>query len=243
LIPKSIRDAGVIQAASSFTTAPLYYYEQGTTTPAGLIVELVGAAVKHMGLKISYQQIPYTGLIAALNSQKVDVGVGHWGSTPENVAAINVIGTNKSTTGLTSPKVYKKFTDACGARLGATQGSSSAVSDFPILAAACTKANLPAPILSQYQAVTAAIVALQSGRIDGYLGASILGLPYKGLHMNLIGDFPGNVGGFIVQKEATNLGKAFAAALNETIADGAYAKIMAKYDVPKSLWLKKSTLL
>lgn len=244
LIPQNILDAGVIRAGSSLTLYPLYFYEEGTNNETGLIVDVVNDAVERvMGLKIEYQQIPYAGLITALDSEKIDIGVGHFETTEASTTATNIVSTNLSTAAVTSrdDTNYEDKTNVCGAKLGISRGAPNIV-DFDAINEACAEAGLPDATLSEFQGAGDMVVALQSARIDGYLGSSILGAPVDGVHLNLIGAFQSIHGGFAVNKGNDDLAEALAAAINVSIAEGGYEKIVTKWEVPEELWIEESVV-
>jgi len=64
---------GVLQAGSDIAYAPIEFFEEGTTTPLGLDIDLGDALAEELGVRIEFINTGFDGIIGALNVSRFDV--------------------------------------------------------------------------------------------------------------------------------------------------------------------------
>ncbi|WP_160573831.1 transporter substrate-binding domain-containing protein [Actinomadura physcomitrii] len=251
LVPHDIRSAGVVKGASSFTTPPLYTFADDGKTPSGVLVQLVDNAAALLGLKVSWSQIPYAGIVPALNSGKADLSGSQFSSTAANLQAANILSIYKNTVGLSvlakNKGTYGDLTGACGKTFAVIRGSSIEAPALAKIDAACRSAGRPAARSAAYAGAADAYTAVRSGRVDGFLDslapANEVTERTKGVFaVAFAGRFDVYDSGFAIAKRRPDLAKAFAAAFDASLKNGSYQKIMARWKMPQVLYASKAQL-
>lgn len=236
LVPADIRSKGTLAGGASFDTQPMNFLNQGNK-PAGVIIDLLDGAAAKLGLSIKWSQIPYSGLIPALQSKRIDIAGAQISKTPENDGVVNLLAFYKISSSLLVPagKNYKSQTDACGTKFGITTGSTVNKNIADAINNACKAAGKAELQYLYYQSFAAGEDALKSGRIDSFLNSTpqilLAAKADKSVHATLVGKFGARDTGVALPKEDTALTKAFQAAFDAMIADGEYKKILAKWDL------------
>ena len=64
---------GVLQVGSDIAYAPIEFFEEGTTTPLGLDIDLGDALAEELGVRIEFINTGFDGIIGALNVSRFDV--------------------------------------------------------------------------------------------------------------------------------------------------------------------------
>lgn len=241
-IPADIVEAGAIKAGSSFTTVPLYYYDEATGEPAGIYIDLIDEIGARLNLPIDWIEYALEEQPLGVASGSIDFGAGaSFVSSPENIDQFNVVGLLYSSVGLVSySDEYTELTDMCGMQIGYNVVGRVATSDWDnIIVPACEEAGLPLPTASTFSGLGDGLLALQSGRVEGVLAGSMVGVPTNppGLYMTLIDQFPATVYGLIINAELTEWGEALAEVISMMIEDGTYAEIVSEHGLAQSLWL------
>lgn len=83
---EKVREAGVMTAGSSAAYPPFEYVENGTLV--GFDVDLAAELGKRMGVEIEFEKIDFKGIIAALQSSRVDSLITALTFTPERAERI-----------------------------------------------------------------------------------------------------------------------------------------------------------
>jgi polar amino acid transport system substrate-binding protein len=63
---------GVLQVGSDIAYAPIEFFEEGTTTPLGLDIDLGNALAEELGVRTEFTNSGFDGLIGALNVSRFD---------------------------------------------------------------------------------------------------------------------------------------------------------------------------
>lgn len=172
----SVREAGVMTAGSSAAYPPFEYVENGELV--GFDVDLAGELGKRMGVEIEFQKIDFKGIIAALQSGRVDSLITALTKTPERAeriafsvpyydAGIGAIVGKDS--GITAPD------DLAGKTVGVQLGSSGE---------RYVRQDLGDKVgdIKTYDSIVLAINDLKNGRVDAVVN------PLPVLSFNLKGD-------------------------------------------------------
>lgn len=236
LVPKDIRSKGWISGGSNFNGRPLDHYSSGTK-PDGVLIDILAGAAARMGLKIRWTQISYSGLIPALQSGRIDIAGAQISPTPASKDVVNFLAFYKGSSSLLVRKgtSYKTNTDACGTRFALTAGSILDKTTADGINKQCAAAGKPGLKDQGYPSLSAAEVALRAGRIDSFLFGTPQSLYAAKADPRLAVTLSGQLGirdtGVALAKKNPELTKAFKASINSMIADGEYAKILAKWDL------------
>lgn len=239
VLPAGVRRSGTLTVASSFTTPPLYALGQDAETPTGIFVDLLENAGNHLGVKIKWRQIPFTGQIPALKSGKIDVAASQYTPNSSVLGAANIVGMIGSSLSLlipaANPRRIANAGDTCGLRIALTRGAPDSLDVANDLKKGCRRAGRAVPSFTLMDAGDAR-TALRSGKVDGY----VLSTPSclyarktdpKTYGIALKGAFKKQTAGILVSHEDTGLAKALAAAFVASMRDGTYRKIATIWDL------------
>jgi polar amino acid transport system substrate-binding protein len=251
-LPASLRESGTLVVGNGSAGGgqpPLGFTADDNKTPIGVEIDIAYLVASVLGLKADIRTTSWENLFLGLDSGKFQVGISNIGVS----------------------ELRKEKYDFASYRLGlhafeAKKGSGLKVTGPADIAGKIVavgsgtlqeailvdwnKQNVAAgrkPVtIKYYQQSADTYLALQSGRIDLYLGPN----PNASYHVatrqetEIVGTVSSSypVQGLVAvaTKKGNGLAKPFADALNAAIADGSYAKVLAKWGlqaeaVPKSL--------
>ncbi|MFE6623343.1 ABC transporter substrate-binding protein [Streptomyces sp. NPDC057740] len=243
LLPADVREAGTLRVGSSVAGPPSAYYPNGTDKePAGLDIDLADAVAKVLGVRLERQDASFETILPALDSGKYDVGTGNFGVTSERLKTIDFatyiddgqgFAVKKGNT--TLKKKVTDLTELCGLTIGTGAGTTFEAT-LTAHKGVCDKAGKKPYDVKVYSENGATLTALQQGRIDVIM-STINGLRHQAAQAasqtTFLGEFHRLDVGFAFKK-GSPLTKAFQAAVNELIKDGAYARILTKWGTAAS---------
>jgi polar amino acid transport system substrate-binding protein len=243
-LPAAVRDSGKLVVGSGSAGGglpPLAFTADDNKTPIGVEIDIAHLVASVLGLKAEVQTTSWENLFLGLDSGKYQVGISNIGVS----------------------ELRKEKYDFATYRLGLHAFEAKRPADIAGKTIAVGSGTLQEAILldwnkqnlaagraaatpKYYQSATDYYLALESGRVDLYLGPN----PTVTYHVATAGkteivgtvssSYPvqGLVG--ITTKKGNGLVKPLADALNAAIADGSYAKVLRKWGlsgeaVPKSL--------
>ncbi|WP_413738379.1 transporter substrate-binding domain-containing protein [Sodalis sp. RH21] len=232
LLPQSIKDSGALRIAVPDTGKPLAYKEGGELK--GMDVDLAQSVAAVLGLKADISLIPFATALTGLQSNKFDISYGEFYVTTERLKIADFV-TNWQdySTFLVKknqPFQAKTLADICGHKVGAMAGSA----ELATLKSASSKCTDKAPAISAFPSINNAVLALNSGRVDGVLinrgGAQESIRVDAGL--NASGEIGGGPTATAVARNANSgqLLQALKGAYDRLIQNGEYAKILDKND-------------
>jgi len=237
LLPKEIRDAGVLRFAGDFTSAPAAYFDDKHAM-RGSDYELCNAIAAHLGVKSEWTNLPFGGLIPALGAGRADATCSAMYITPERSQVLAFVPYRLSGHGAAvlkwNPKHVHNLGDICGLAAVEVLGT---VYEKTIKeqSKACVAAGKPAADLKTF--ATAADVAeqLADGRADVWLaGDGILDYYMRkrpGVFEKAFTRKDLKLIGIGINPRDLALGKAVSRALKVMKADGSYRAILAKYGI------------
>ena len=238
-LPASVRASGKLILGTTLQpgTSGLPHAGQVNGQNVGLDVDLRNAVAKILGVSWDVQNGTFATVIPGVQNGKYQVGMNNFGATREREQVVDFATyLNDGQAFLGAPGLglsrISTITDACGHSIGIAPGST-----FQTLltsnAAKC-KASGKKPWTVQYYADNAPIIlGLENGKLDLYFGPT-LSLKYDAAHISgttFLGQISSTPVGFVTAK-GSPLTEVLSAAVNQLIADGGYAKIFAKWDVP-----------
>ncbi|NNG37253.1 transporter substrate-binding domain-containing protein [Nakamurella aerolata] len=242
LVPADIRKRGTLVVTGSAGSAPpLRFYADDDKTVIGAETDLAYLFADVLGLKVELRAADWAQNFVQIDSGKADAFISNVTVTEQRKQKYDFatyrkddvafeVGKNVSGA-ITRPK------DAAGLKIAVSSGTNQEQ-----LLLDWNKQNQAAglqPIeISYYQNATDYYLALGSGRIDAYLGPN----PSAAYHVAVTGQtrIAGVVSGAgdalqgeiaVLTKKGNGLAPAYAAAINETIANGSYAKVLGRWNL------------
>ncbi|UKD57077.1 transporter substrate-binding domain-containing protein [Amycolatopsis sp. FU40] len=246
LVPADIHAKGTLAGGASFDTRPMNFYSPGNK-PDGVLLDLINAASAKLGLTVKWAQVPYAGLIPALQSKRVEIAGAQITKTPENKGVVNLLAFYKASSSLlvSQGRVYHSETDACGTRFGLTSGSTINQNIANSINAKCKAAGKPALQYLYFPSFNAGQDAVRSGRVDSMVNSApqiqLATKADKTLGATLVGQLAARETGIALPKDYGALTQAFKAAFNAMITDGTYKKILDKWDLASMAVAKAET--
>ncbi len=234
-LPDAIRQAGVLHLATNSTYAPMEFHDPATDELKGLDVDLADAIAGRLGVRITWTDVAFEQLVPALATGRTDFILSGFSDRPsrrDTIDFVDYLHTGPQFFTLESGTA-KSPVDLCGLKVGTVRSTS-----FPTEIATWSKANCEAagkPAI-QYVAGENSIDVrsqLKQGRIDAAVQGSET-LPYAqsnepGKYRLLGTPIAQGYQGIAFRKDAGPLREAVTAALAGLIADGSYARILAKW--------------
>ena len=231
-------DAGKLSWGTSATFPPFEYMQN--TTPVGFDVDMVAAIARQMKLESSVAQIAFTGLIPAIEGKRIDLIVSGMYINPQRTQVIDMIPYvyvgNQVVVLTGNPKHITGKDGLCGLNVAAPVGTVFETSAKEA-SAACKSAGKPEIDLLSLTGTVNCALALTQGRAD----AIIVSTPVVGALMT---DTPGayatagapwdttTLMGIGVRKDNPALKDAVDKALKAIVADGSYAALIKKWNMP-----------
>lgn len=237
-VPAKIREAGVLVGGSDNAYAPWSYLagEDGQT-PEGIDVDLGEAIAAKWGLTYESRTAPFDSILPALGS-KYDIGINAFSVTNERMKVVNFV-TYFYSTSLWAVKAGNPSgfnpEDICGANL-AMQSGTWHEEQVTLISEQCVADGKPAVTILPFGQQTEALTRVAAGGADATIsGDSQIALAVKNSEGTLetmkaygvMGE--SGVNGIPVPKDDMELTQLVADTLNDLIADGTYAELMAAW--------------
>jgi len=226
---------------------PLEFRDPATGVLTGFDVELGNAIAAEVGRRAVWQETSFDQMLAALQTGRVDAilsGMSDVATRHDAASFVDYLRTAPQF--LIQQARAGEFTEAaalCGRKVGASRRTL-----FPKNIAAWSEANCPADRQIVFVGTDGSADArsqLKQGRIDAAVQGNET-LPYvmdqePGAFQTLGAPFGGSLNGIALAVKDTALQQAVAAALDAMIADGSYAKLLAKWKLTPNA-LEKATI-
>ncbi|MCF3120110.1 ABC transporter substrate-binding protein [Streptomyces arenae] len=240
LVPEDVRKRGTLRlGGGADSTAPLGFYATDDKTRIGSEVDLAVLVADTLGLKPVFEEVSWENLFVGLDSGKFDGVFGNVTVTEERKEKYdfatyrldNIAFEVKKGAGWT----VKGPKDVAGKSVAVSSGTNQEkiLVDW---SRRNEKAGREPVDITYFQKDSDYYLALQSGRIDAYLGPS----PAVSYHVASAGrsEVAGSLsgGGDSLQgeiaattKKGSGLVDAYAAAIDHAIKDGSYAKVLKRW--------------
>lgn len=234
-VPDAIKERGALNLAVSSTYPPMEYVDPDTGELTGFDIDLGEAIADKLGLEINWSKSTFPQLIPSLTTGRTDFilsGLSDRESRRETMDFVDYLRTGAQYL-VAADGSAQEITDICGKKVGSTRSTS-----YPAAIEAWSKENCeangkPAVVFVPAENAVDARDQLRQGRTDAIVQGTET-LPYviktdPGRYRILGEPFTLGYAGIAFRKEDTQFRDAVAAALDEVIADGTYAEILAKY--------------
>src|SRR6266511_2370208 len=222
-LPSAIQQSKEIKVDSDIAYAPVEFYKEGTQEVQGIDWDLAQALGQKLGVKVTFANTTFDGIIPALKAKRFDFIYYFKAGTSILVKKGN-------------PQGIQSLDDLCGKTIALQKGTSQ-VDVATEQQVKCKSAGKPAIKILTYDKDTDAQLQLRTGRavadmndfpVAAYAAQTVGG----GNDFEVVGQQIGaGPYGIAVRKSDTQLRDALQEALKAAIADGAYAKVLQKWNV------------
>ncbi|HJQ06183.1 MAG TPA: ABC transporter substrate-binding protein [Nocardioides sp.] len=238
LLPAAIKQSGVVKVASGVSFPPMEYFASDNRTVLGFDADLGKALGEVLGVKFTFVNTNFDGIIAGLTAHRFDLGLTSMIDKKERQANVDFVDYLSSGVSFLvskgNPKGLTSGDSLCGHPVAVEKGSTGDI-EADALSADCTKAGKQAIAKQAYPDQASAVQALQSGRADAVLALDLT-LAYnvkQAPNQFEIGSKPFDTLpiGIPVPKDDTQLRDAVQAALKAIEANGTYQQLLAKWNL------------
>jgi polar amino acid transport system substrate-binding protein len=227
---------GVLQVGSDIAYAPMEFFEEGTTNPEGLDIDLGDALAEELGVGVTFINTGFEGMVDALKVERFDVIMSSMTIDEDRLKQIDFVPYFNAGTDILVPKGNPKgiggMEDLSGltvaAQLGTVQVKQLKAANEDLKAAGKAEINIVT-----FDVNPLAVEQLRLGRADAVLADSPVvandallsdgKLEAVGLALE---SAPYGIG---VRKTSTELKAAVEGALQKVIDDGTYDDILKKW--------------
>ncbi|GAA3503305.1 ABC transporter substrate-binding protein [Streptomyces prasinosporus] len=239
-VPEKIRKRGTLEIVdSSGSAAPLTFFATDNKTIIGVEPDIASLVADVLGLKLHVNTVSWENIFVGLDSAKYDVGFSNITVTEERKEKYDFATYREDNLGFEAKKGSGLKITGPEDVAGKTVAVSSGTNQEKLLiewSKENEKAGRKPVDIKYYQNDSDTYLALQSGRIDLYLGPN----PTAAYHAattgktEVVGTYSGagsTLQGLIAAttKKDSGLVKPLADALNHVIENGTYAKVLKRW--------------
>ncbi|KRE39458.1 ABC transporter substrate-binding protein [Janibacter sp. Soil728] len=231
LVPADIKSKGTLSIGSDASYAPNEFLGDDGKTVEGMDVDLFTGAAAKMGLKTTWKNAPFDGLILGVDSNKYDVAVSSFTINDERKKQVSMIsyfnaGTQWVTTKGNPGKVDPK--DPCGKTVGVQKGTVQ-LDELTALNKKCDQ-KMKLVVEGEQSKVTASLVSGKTEAMAADSPISLYAVKQQGDELEALGDtYDSAPYGIVVPKDQTKFGEAIAAAFESMKKDGSYDAILKNW--------------
>ncbi|RKN48536.1 transporter substrate-binding domain-containing protein [Micromonospora endolithica] len=252
-VPGDVRDRGTLTVATNAPYEPFIDFAEEGRTDAfkGLDHDLFMAASARLGIKATFTQQPFDGLVPGLQAAKYDAIAGGITDKKERQQVATFVDYSASGTGFLvktgNPLAVKTVADLCGRKVAVQKASNQAKNLADYSKSDCAGRAIE---VKEYPENPQAVQALIAGNVDVVAATKV----------NLVDIAPGLAGkadlvedpsapngwlaspnGFGFLKAQKELAQAYQAAVQSLIDDGTYTKILAQWK-QEPIAIKQATI-
>lgn len=237
LLPQNVIDRGYVTVATTFGFPPEQFNDE-SGKPIGSTIDLGEALGAKLGIEFKQVDAPWDGVIAGLKAHRYDVVIGGMIILPERRKQLNFVRYKRTGQGMIihadNAATLKQWPDFCGKKVGNLKGSTNGDTVAAASKENCEAKGKPAIELVPFNGASDVYQAIIAKRIDGTL-SGLAAVTYMADHsdgkMKVDQDIVKmrDDSGIATPPDDGGLGKAIAAALQELIDDGTYARILTKW--------------
>jgi polar amino acid transport system substrate-binding protein len=177
LVPAGIRERGTLNIATMTKYQPYSFTVDGKQV--GMIPEMVTAVAQTMGLKPAISTMDFPAILLGLQAKKYDIGMGEYFVRQDRLEVADFVTewSNYNAFLVNKDSTFKPegLADICGRKVAILAGSSG-VPAMEIGTQRCKDAGQPAPEVSNFPAMSDAVLALSSHRVEAVLTGREVGL-------------------------------------------------------------------
>jgi polar amino acid transport system substrate-binding protein len=239
-LPASVQQAREVKVGSDIAYAPVEFYKEGTREVQGIDVDLAQALGKKLGVKFTFNNTTFDGIIPALKAKRFDIIMSAMSDTPERQKEVDFLDYFNAGTSIIvkkgNPEGIQSLDDLCGRTIALQKGTTQ-VDVATGQQGKCKSAGKPEIKILTYDKDTDALLQLRTGRAVADMNDFPVAA-YAAKTVGAGGDFevvgqqieagPYGIG---VRKDDTQLRDTLQEALKAIIADGSYAQVLQKWNV------------
>ncbi|MGM0928862.1 MAG: transporter substrate-binding domain-containing protein [Actinomycetota bacterium] len=235
LLPDEIKDSKVINVALYHGDPPFNFEENGEAK--GIVPELIAAAEERWGVEFVETELPFPGMMPALQADQIDVMWLSLFDTLEREEVVDQVSYIRAGMGLIvqpgNPEGIESMDDLCGKIAGTAKGAIQEA----VLSEQAEKCEAAGnPMDERLLADTnAGLVAMQSETLDAWLGtyAPMNWIANNGETDELYDlaplSLPAGFNAVTTRRTLPELGEAFLALMKSLETEGVYQEILTKY--------------
>jgi polar amino acid transport system substrate-binding protein len=240
-LPDRIQQAKEVKVCSDVAYAPVEFFKEGTQEVQGIDPDLAGAMGDKLGVKFTFQNTTFDGIIPALEAKRCDIIMSAMSDTPERQKQIDFVDYFEAGTSILvkkgNPKGIQTLDDLCGNTIALQRGTTQA-EVAKKQEAKCKAAGKPLKVLA-FDKDTDALQQILSGRAvadmnDFPVAAYNAQTSGGGNDFEVVGEqIEAGPYGIGVRKDDQQLRDALLQALQAVFADGTYTKVLEKWNAAK----------
>ncbi len=236
-LPDAIAKRGSIVAAVIPNYPPLEFRDPATNDLIGFDVELGDAIAQKLGSRIGWQETSFEQMLPSLATGRIDIvlsGMTDLASRHETATFVDYMKTGPQFFVREARRAeFADMTALCGKSVGASRRTSTPREIAAWSDAHCVQAGKPPITFVGTEGSADARTQLKQGRIDAAAQGSET-LPYimdqePNTFATVGGPFDVSYNGIAIKKGDAALVQAVSDGLSQLIADGSYAKLLAKW--------------
>jgi polar amino acid transport system substrate-binding protein len=241
LVPAAIRTAGVIRDGVNLPNPPMEYQVNGSGALTGFDIQLAQALAAKLGLKVTFDNLAFTALLTSLDSGRVDIVFSSLFDTAARQAKYNILDDlNTGAQIFTTPANAAKapsVASLCGQTVETAVGTAF-TGELTALSASTCAGKAPLKVLAVGGSFADEVLQITTGRAVAAI-ATPDNIAYElttspGTYVKVGQPFDLVPYGIDIPKADTGLLSAMKMAMQDLLADGAYAKIAAANDLQQS---------
>ncbi|WP_338811439.1 transporter substrate-binding domain-containing protein (plasmid) [Agrobacterium leguminum] len=234
MVPATLRERGTLNVATMTKYQPYSFTVDGKQV--GMIPEMVTAVAETMGLKANIATMDFPAILLGLQAKKYDIGMGEYFVRQDRLEVADFV-TEWSNYNAFLVNKDSSFTpeglgDVCGRKIAILAGSSG-VPAMEVGVRRCKDAGKSSPEVSNFPAISDAVLALSSRRVEAVLTGREVGLAMinQGQPFSASGKVGGGPTATAVARteDSEGLLKAIQAAYVHLIKTGIYEKIHKRW--------------
>jgi len=247
--PARIAEAGELLICSDFTAAPAVFVAPGSTEPQGYEAEMAREMASLLGVKATFQNVQFKGIIAALLAKKCDVIISSIGDTVPREKTLDFVNYANVGTSIVvkpgNPDGITSLEGLSGHSVSVNLGTNPQLA-LDHVSKALVAAGKPAIDIVTFSDSVAAASALATGKVDAYYAdtppaahqktqqPAVFDLVTPQIFLDMIGQVNG-LTAVAMRKDETELQKAFVDVVKELYASGKIAEVYKKWNVDSIL--------
>ncbi|MER7459910.1 transporter substrate-binding domain-containing protein [Micromonospora sp. NPDC126480] len=252
-VPAAVRDRGTLTVATNAPYEPFIdFKEEGRTDEfKGLDHDLFQAASARLGIKATFSQQPFDGLVPGLQAAKYDAIVGGITDKKERQQVATFVDYSASGTGFLvrtgNPLGVRTVADLCGRKVAVQKASNQSTNLAAYSKSSCAGRAVE---IKEYPENPQAVQALIAGNVD-VVAATKVNLVDTAATLSgkaeLVDDpsapngWLASPNGFGFLKANKELAEAYRAAVQSLIDDGTYTRILAQWK-QEPIAIKQATI-
>ena len=243
-VPAPVRKAGVLRVGTSPTYPPLEYKDPMTQKLQGLDIDLVDEIGRRLGLEVEWHELSFDQLINSLDTGRIDMGASGMTDIPQRREKIDFVdyfstGAQIFTSAANEAKL-KNAEDVCGKAVAVNRNGIFYIRLQDFNKNVCIAKGLPEVKYSLTDKTADARLQIMQGRVV----AAVMGVdairymneasasPDRGTFLLVGNPIATDVAGFGFSKSGSALRDVVADVVTSMMADGSYAKIFDKWQLP-----------